>query len=712
VPLTATHTGSGTVNWQLGTGNPGSLSATSGDTVNYLPPPAGAAATPTSVTVTATVDGVSKSATITLTPAPAGVYLTAGSINGFGNLNGTGSAARFSLFNLSANLAVDSNGNAFTTDANSRTVRRITPQGVVTTYAGRFGPATSTDGPLASATFAVPAALAVDRSDNLYVGDNNLVRRLTPAGVVSTLAALDINGPVQGLAVAANGNVYVASRNAVYLVSPTGGVTSLAGGSAGSFADSSNGFGNLGAIALDPSGNLIATDTSRRVVWQITPNGTVTTLAGSEGNSGDTDGAGTSARFRYPFGVAIDAAGRIFVADPQSQVVRVITRSGSGATVATFAGKISARTINSFIPSNSIDGSAGVAQFSQPYGLAISPNGELLVADGSAIRKVGSSGAVSTLAGVLLNFNAADGSRGNAVFGWNSYYGGALWADGGGTLYLADAQSNTVRKITPAGTVTTIAGALNSAGSADGTAASARFSGPRGIAGDPAGNLYVADSANRTVRKIAADGAVSTLAGSVGIRGTADGSGSAARFTSVDGMVLDAAGNLFVIDNQSPALAIRKITPAGVVTTVARIDSEYAEGLAIDASGNLYLGGYNQGVLYKVAANGSVTTLAGTANQYGTADGSGAAARFTGIGGVTTDPAGNVYAIDTGAGTVRKITPAGVVTTVAGTPGQFGPGSASAALPGVLPSAWAIRYAGPNTLAVMGDSGVFKVILP
>ena len=712
VTLSATHTGSGTVTWQLAPGNPGSLSATSGDSVSYLPPPAGAVTAPTTVTVTATVNGVSRTATITLNPAPAGVYLNAGSLNGYGNSNGNGSAARFSTFNFAANLALDANGNIYTTDNGSPTIRKITPQGVATTYAGLFGAVAPVDGPLASATFGYPTAIAVDRSDNLYIGDGNRLRRITPAGVVSTIATLGEGGQIQGLAVAANSNVYAATHGAVYVITPAGTATLLAGYGAGNFVDSPNGFSTLAGIALDASGNLIAADYGRSVVWQVAPDGTVTTLAGSAGSRGDTDGPGAGARFRAPIGVAIDAAARIFVTDAQSMVVRVITRSGSAANVATFSGHNTGRnTVTLYLPDSAKDGNASTAQFSQPSGVAVNAAGELVVADGSAIRKVGADGTVSTLAGVLLNFSAADGTGTNASFDYG-YYGGALWADANGTLYLAEAQSDAVRRITPAGVVTTIAGALYAAGSADGAAGAARFSGPRGITGDGAGNLYVSDSGNRTIRKIAADGTVSTLAGSVGARGIADGSGSAARFTSLDGMVLDAAGNLFVIDNQTSSVAIRKITPAGVVTTFARIESEYAEGLAIDAAGNLYLGGFGRYVVYKIGADGTVSMLAGAVDQYGTADGVGVAARFRGVGGVTTDPAGNVYAMDTGAGLIRKITPAGAVTTVAGTPGRFGPNAMAAALPGVLPAAWAIRYTGPNTLAVMGENGILKVILP
>jgi sugar lactone lactonase YvrE len=697
VPLSATHTGSGTVAWQLAAGSPGSLSASSGDSVSYLPPPAGAVTSPTTVTITATVDGVSKSTTVTLNPAPGGVYLLAGTVNGFGNVDGTGSAARFTMAVNSTGLAVDAAGNAFTTDLTRGAVRKTTPQGVVSTI---------------DASFSAPSALAVDGGGNLYVGDGNQVRRITPAGAVSTVATLAV-GQIRSLAVAANGNIYVASPSAIYVVSATGGVALLAGSGAGSFADAPASFSDLGGMALDAAGNLIVADAGRKLIRQVTPNGTVTTLAGADGIAGDTDGPGSSARFRRPAGIAIDAAGRIFVSDVQSGLVRVIVRSGTGTTVATFAGRNTGRnTSTTYLPGGSVDGPAGSAQFSFPYTLAFNPSGELLVADGSAIRKVSASGAVSTLAGVLLNFRVADGTGSNASFDFSSYYGGALWSDAGGTLYLVEAQPAVVRKITPAGAVTTIAGAPYTPGSADGTAAAARFQNPRGITGDANGNLYVADNGNRTIRKIAADGTVTTLAGSAGVRGTADGAGSAASFSNLDGMVIDATGTLSVIDNQTNAVAIRRISPAGVVTTTARITSEYAEALAIDAAGNVYLGGYGQGVLYKVAPSGALSILAGSPNQYGTADGTGAAARFTGIGGVTIDPAGNVYALDTGAGTIRKITPASVVTTVAGTPGRIGPNSASAALPGVLPSAWAIRWVGPNTLAVMGDNGVFKVILP
>ncbi|MFZ2651400.1 MAG: hypothetical protein WA210_14960, partial [Burkholderiaceae bacterium] len=184
--------------------------------------------------------------------------------------------------------------------------------------------------------------------------------------------------------------------------------------------------------------------------------------------------------------------------------------------------------------------------------------------------------------------------------------------DSAGNVYVADLPNHTIRKITPAGAVSTFAGSSGAAGSADGTGAAARFSQPGGVATDSGGNVYVADTTNHTIRKITPAGAVSTLAGSAGLNGSADGTGAAARFTFPSGVATDSAGNVYVADSFNST--IRKITPAG-----------------------------------------TVSTFAGSAGAFGSADGTGAAARFDGARGVATDSAGNAYVADTANHTIRKI---------------------------------------------------------
>ena len=201
-------------------------------------------------------------------------------------------------------------------------------------------------------------------------------------------------------------------------------------------------------------------------------------------------------------------------------------------------------------------------------------------------------------------------------------------------------------------------------GSNDGPPNVARFNGPAGMAVDGSGYVYVADSSNYTLRKVAPDGTVSTLAGTAGQRGTADGQGAAARFWSPQGVALDPAGNVYVVDDR----AVRKVTPAGLVTTLAggtAGDLNVPVGIALAPNGTIYVADSYNHVIRKVAANGTVTTFAGTRGAYGFADGTGAAARFYYPQYLATDGAGNLYVSD-GNYAIRKITPDAVVTTLAG----------------------------------------------
>ena len=275
--------------------------------------------------------------------------------------------------------------------------------------------------------------------------------------------------------------------------------------------------------------------------------------------------------------------------------------------------------------------------------------------------------AVTTLAGSTAG--SADGTGGAAQF----YGPFGVAVDSSGTVYSADYRNNRIRKITPAGVVTTLAGS-GTAGSADGTGGSAQFYGPFGVAVDSSGTVYVGDRSNHRIRKITPAGVVTTLAGS-GVAGFADGTGAGAQFNSPSGMAVDSSGTVYVADFGNSR--IRKITPAGVVTTLAGSTAGFADGtgaaaqfklpddVAVDFTGTVYVADTYNSSIRKITTAGVVTTLAGSGGS-GFADGTGSAAKFNHPEGVDVDPTGTVYVGDTANNRIRQITPAGVVATLAG----------------------------------------------
>jgi sugar lactone lactonase YvrE len=331
------------------------------------------------------------------------------------------------------------------------------PVPMVTTLAGTAGTAGSANGQGTAASFDAPEGVAVDSSGNLYVADyfNELIREITPGGLVSTLA-----GTV-GVAGSANGTGTGAS------------------------------FDGPSGVALDVFGNIYVADSLNNVIREIAPGGVVTTLAGQPGVAGAANGSLTTATFSNDFGIAVDGTGNIYVADRGNQLIREIT---SGVVVSTLAGQ------------------AGVA------GAA---NG----------------------AGNTASFNGPDG----------------IAVDSSGNVYVADYSNDLIRKITPGGVVSTLAGQAGVAGSTNGTGTAASFNGPSGVAVDSSGNVYVADHQNDLIRKITPGGVVSTYAGQAGVAGNTNGPLSSALFSLPSSLAVDSAGNLYVSEfgNQ----LIRKITP-------------------------------------------------------------------------------------------------------------------------------------------------------
>ncbi len=524
-------------------------------------------------------------------------------------------AAATSVVTASLNPSVYGQSVTFTATLSAAAPGAGAPTGTVTFMDGGAPLEMATLNASGQATFSTSALSAGTHAITVaYGGDANF------SASASTSLAETAKQAATTSAVTASPNPSISGQSVTFTVTvsvvapgagaPTGTVTFMDGGATlGTSTLGANGQATFSSSALSLGshtvtasygGDMNFTASSGSATETAAAGYTVSTLAGSAGVVGSSNGTGGAASFNNPGGAAVDAAGDVYVADTDNQVIRKITPAGVVTVLAGSPGV-----------AGSADGSGSAATFDDPTGVAVDSSGNVYVADegNDEIREITPAGVVSTLAGSPGVAGSANGTGSAASF----YYPTGVAVDNSGNVYVADEGNEEIREITPAGVVSTLAGSAGQMGSNNGTGSAASFAYPTGVAVDSSGNVYVADLANDDIRKITAAGVVSTLAGFPGWPGSSNGTGYAAKFYYPTGVAVDSSGNVYVAEYFNDE--IRMITPAGVVTT-----------------------------------------LAGAVGQVGAGNGPASTATFDHPWGVAVDSSGNVYVADTGNDEIREIT--------------------------------------------------------
>ena len=440
--------------------------------------------------------------------------------NGTAGYAGDGGAATNALLYKPVGVAVDASGNLFIAVDNR--IRKVGTNGIITVFAGRVTAGYSGDGGLATdALFSTPIGIAVDTTGNLFIADfhNNRIRKVATDDIISTVAG-DGSTTYSG-----------DGGSAVYAL-----------------------FYGPGSVAVDAAGNLLIADTGNNRIRKVGPNGIIATVVGigSYGFSGD-GGAATNASLSSPVGLAFDAGGNLYFSDLYNGRVR---KMGTNGIITTVAG-------NGGAAHTGDGGRATSASFNNPSAVAMDDAGNVYVADefNNCIRKVGTNGIISTVAGDgSMAFSGDGGAATNASL----YYPNGVGVDTAGDLYIADSYNNRIRKVGTNGIISTVAGIGPSGGfgwySGDGGAATnAELSYPSAVKVDTVGNIYIIDRANNRTRKVGTNGIITTAAGN-GAEGFSGDGGQAANasFMGLDDVAFDLVGNFYLADQGNND--VRKVT--------------------------------------------------------------------------------------------------------------------------------------------------------
>lgn len=649
--------------------------------------------------------------------SPAGVVTTLAGLGTAGAVNGPAATA---TFNGPVGIAVAANGNVYVADAGNNRIRMIDVNGMVSTIAGE-GSLGGEDGVAIQASFYNPKGIAVN-TNGIFVADGSNKIRMISNGTVTTIAGGKFPGSADGTGQAAsftdlydifssNGQLFVADggNNAIRSAAPAGTVSTYVGNTAASLIRFPLNYPT--GLTVGPSGSMYIVDAANDRIVKVSINGVVQPLAltFAPNSTGSTTGnqsireiavqvqstptittvfpdvtiaadencvgilpdyaakAAYSTNCSVPVNVTqFPAAGTVLGVNSNTKVTITVTDANGGTQNKSFTvGVIEKGPFITALPGplnfkldanghKTISWTDVATVFS-----CISPSPAVKLSP--ATFDCSTMGKQSVVVSASTNGSFTASKPGNAAF----YYPLGIATDPMGNFYIADSYNHRIRKMSPTGEVTTLAGS-GEAGSVDGVGTSASFLTPVALVLDAGGNLFVADQKMHRIRKVTPQGIVSTFAGD-GKIGSSNGLGTAASFSSPSGLAIDASGNLYVGDQGNNM--IRKITPQGLVSTVAGGGPLPAFnqpcGVALDAAGNIYVGDTGNNRIRKIATDGTITTVAG-APAPGKADGVGPEASFYNPIGLVVDALGNIFVTDQNNNKIRQISPAGVVTTLAG----------------------------------------------
>ncbi len=549
-------------------------------------------------------------------------------------------------------IAMDPAGNIYISDANNHRVRQIAPNGFIHTIAGNGAPGFSGDGgPASSSQLNSPYGLALDVSGNLYIADlgNARIRRITPAGVISTVAG--------------------------------GGSLTAGGANEGSNASLVS-FKSPRNIAIDDSGAMYISDFGGARVYRMAPDGTLTTLAGTGWPGYSGDGPAPFAQLNYPTALAADHQGNVYIADSGNHLIRRVS-AGQVTSIARSA-LPTGLAFDGYSTLYVADHSAGqILEIPLQSGKATAMNvsaadivcgndGNLYAADLRVVQRVILSGNSWGIAGGGSMAEVDGGPAAQARL--NNPTGIAL--DGIGNLYIADRDNNRIRRVALDGTITTFAGTGAAGNTGDGGAAIlATLNGPTSVAFDAVGNLYIADTGNGRIRMVSSGGAIYPVATGV--------------LAAPAYMIFDSAQNLYVAD----AAAIYKTTPQGVTTTVfGGLTSP--RGMAFDASGNFYFSEPSLKQVWMLTPSGSHSLVA--------------AGAWNSPQGLAVDASGNLLVADSSLAKVLSVNSFGQVDAIAGTGTAGFAGDSGAAVQAELnaPSDVGVSSSGSVYIADSGNDRI------